>query len=491
MQILERRVGAVLCAITFLGAGAVARAQSAANPADKIPITTSSEEARKLYLQGRDLFEKLRGTDARKYFEQAVAKDKTFALAHLQLATTAPSAKEFFEAAKQAVALAPKASEGERLLIQALDAGLKGNVAAQRDDLTKVTQLFPKDERGQNALGQYYFGQQDYPSAIAAYKRATAINPAFSQPYNQLGYAYRFTGQYGDAETTFKKYIEIIPDDPNPYDSYAELLMKMGRFEDSIKNYEKALGLSPNFVASYIGIGHDQMFMGKGDDARKTFVRLGGVARNDGERRAALLWTAVSYVHEGATDKALAEVQKMQAIAEASGDLANVSGDQNLMGDILLESGQPDKALPLYQKTVETMDRANVPADVKENTRRNLLYDETRAALAKGDLATAKAKSAAYAQQGAAKKIPFEVRQQHELAGRIALAEKNYAVAVKELEQASQRDPRVLYLLAVALQGKGDAARARELAKQAADFNELGVNYAYVRSKAKEMLAKS
>ena len=206
-----------------------------------------------------------------------------------------------------------------------------------------------------------------------------------------------------------------------------------------------------------------------------------------------ILWSAVSYVHEGATDKALPDVEKMQAIAEAGGDLAAVSGDQNLMGDILLESGQPDKALPLYQKTGRDHGpRPNVPAEVKEAARRATCSTTRPAcALAKGDLATAKAKSAAYTQQVAAKKIPFEVRQQHELAGRIAIAEKDYAAAVSELEQASSRDPRVLYLLAVALQGKGDAARAREVCTQAANFNELGVNYAYVRTKAKELLAKS
>ena len=490
MQILERR-RATVCAIAILGLVAAANSRSAETAGDKIPITTSSEEARKLYLQGRDLFEKLRGTDARTYFEQAVAKDKTFALAHLGLANTAPSARSFFDSAKEAASLASKTSEGERLLIGGFDAGVKGNVAGQKDDLTKLTSLYPKDERGQNALGQYYFGQQNYGAAIEAYKKATTINPAFSQPYNQLGYAYRFVGKYAEAEATFKKYTELIPDDPNPYDSYAELLMKMGRYDESIRNYEKALALNKNFVASYIGIGNNQMFMGKGDEARATLLRLAGVARNDGERRQSHFWSAVSYVYEGATDKALAEVEKMQAIAEKGGDLAAASGDQNLMGDILLESGQPDKALPLYQKTVATMDRANVPAEVKEATRRNLLYDETRTALVKGDLAAAKAKSAAYAQATAAKKIPFEVRQSHELAGRIAIAEKRWPAAVQELEQASERDPRVLYLLAVALQGKGDAAKAREVGRQAADFNELGVNYAYVRAKAKELLARS
>ncbi len=60
-----------------------------------------------------------------------------------------------------------------------------------------------------------------------------------------------------------------------------------------------------------------------------------------------------------------------------------------------------------------------------------------------------------------------------------------------ELEQANQQDPRVLYLLAVALQGKGDGARARAMGAKAADFNGLALNYAYVRTKAKGMLAKS
>ena len=51
--------------------------------AEKIPITTSSDEARTLYLKGRDLAEKLRATDARRLYEQAVAKDPNFALGYV------------------------------------------------------------------------------------------------------------------------------------------------------------------------------------------------------------------------------------------------------------------------------------------------------------------------------------------------------------------------------------------------------------------------
>ena len=80
--------------MTTLGAGRIAAACAfgilavapRATPADRIPVTTSSEEARQLYLKGRDLSEKLRATDARALFQQAAAKDPGFALAQVGLA---------------------------------------------------------------------------------------------------------------------------------------------------------------------------------------------------------------------------------------------------------------------------------------------------------------------------------------------------------------------------------------------------------------------
>jgi tetratricopeptide (TPR) repeat protein len=324
---------------------------------------------------------------------------------------------------------------------------------------------------------------------VAEYEKATAINPSFSQPYNQMGYAYRFLDKYPEAEKAFQKYIELIPMDPNPYDSYAELLMKMGRFDDSIQNYEKALALDKNFVASWVGIGNNHMFMGHGDKAREAFGRLLAIARNDGEKRLAHFWMAMSYTHEGATDKAVAEIEKEAAIAQAAGDKATLSGDWNQIGDILLEAGRADEALARYNQQVETMNAAKVPAEVKEATARQHLFDEARVALVKKDLAAAKSKNDAYAAAVAAKHIPFEMRQQHELAGRLALVERNYDMAVKELEQANQQDPRVLYLLATALQSKGEGPKASAMAARAANFNGLSATYGFVRAKAKALAA--
>jgi hypothetical protein len=47
----------------------------------------------------------------------------------------------------------------------------------------------------------------------------------------------------------------------------------------------------------------------------------------------------------------------------------------------------------------------------------------------------------------------------------------------------------VLYLTALASKKSGDAPKARDLAGKTASFNAENINYAFVRSKAREMLA--
>jgi tetratricopeptide (TPR) repeat protein len=184
----------------------------------------------------------------------------------------------------------------------------------------------------------------------------------------------------------------------------------------------------------------------------------------------------------------VAEVEKMAAIDEAGKDLVALSGAQNQIGDILLEAGRIDEAARKYQEQVVTIDKADAPAQVKEATHRQALFDEARVALARHDVAAAKAKAAAYATAVSANKVPFEVRQTHELAGRIALEEKKPGVAASELALANQQDPRVLYLLALAQQAAGDPVKAKQTGVLAADFNGLSATYGFVRGKAKAMV---
>jgi tetratricopeptide (TPR) repeat protein len=479
---LIRALGSV-CALALVTAPRPAAAQTATG---KVSITTTSPEARELYLKGRDLAEKLRATDARQFYLQAVAKDNRFALGHVGLANTSGTTKEFIDAVTRAASLAGAVSEGERRMILGLEAAMKGDPAGVLMHYTELVRLVPEDERAHTLLGNTYFGRQDYEAAIKHFVKATAINPSFSQPYNQLGYAYRFLDRLEDAEIAFKKYIELIPSDPNPHDSYAELLMKMGRFDESIKAYERALSLDPQFVASHVGIGNVHLSAGRIEAARAAFGRIAAVARNTGERRQAHFWTAATYVHAGATDRALAELRAGYALAEAEHDAGSMSADLTQMGDVLREAGRLDEALAGYVEAVSVIEKADVPVEVKQATRRNHVFEEGRVAIARKDVATAKGKAAEYAKLVAPRKAPFELRQQRELQGLIALAEGRGADAAQEFAAANQQDPRILYLTALAWRAAGNPAKATSFASRAAAFNGLAFNYAYVKRQAEK-----
>ncbi len=279
----------------------------------KVAVTTASEEARKEFLAGRELAEKLRITDSIQHFDNAIALDPNFALAHLSRANASPTANEFFDHLKKAVSLADKASDGERMLIQSAEAGANANPTKQKEILEQLVAAYPNDERAHFNLGGYYFGQQEFTRAIDHYKKATEIAPAYSPAYNILGYALRQNGAYTDAENAFKKYIELIPNDPNPYDSYAELLLKIGRFDEAITQYNKALAIDSNFVNSHFGIAAALAYQGKAAEAQAELEKIASKARNDGERRTALFGQMVVAADSGKLDEALANVEKQYA----------------------------------------------------------------------------------------------------------------------------------------------------------------------------------
>jgi tetratricopeptide (TPR) repeat protein len=462
------------------------RAAETANKG-KIPVSTKSQEARKLYDEGLALFDNIRFHDARQKFQQAVAKDPDFAMAHYQLALSSPSNKETVAHTKQAVALADKASEGERLAILSLQAGLDGDPAKSLEYSKEAVQKYPEDERARVNVSFGYSGEQDFEKAADELKKAIEINPNFASAYNLLGYAYRPLNKYDEAETAFKKYIELVPNDPNPYDSYAELLMKMGRFDESIAQYRKALSLDPHFTNAHYGIAGNLMFQGKHAEALAEARKISGAARNDGDRRLAHFTQWVVYTDQGKTDLALKELERQYALDSKIGDPAQMAQDANAMGILLVESGKPDQAQKRFQQALDLQVKSNLSPEAKEDAQLAHHYYLGRVALAKNDLATAKSHAAEYLKGAEAKQNDFRLRQAHELAGSIALKEQNFDQAIGELEKANQQDPYVVYTLALAHKGKGDTAKGTELFQQAADANILpNLNYALIRAKAKQ-----
>lgn len=457
---------------------------------DKIPVTTASDEARQNYLQGQELLENLEVTDARGFFEKAVAADPNFALGHLRLANTATSPESFLEAVAKAKALSDQVSDGERLWILALDAGARARSAEANELFQRLVAAYPNDERAHFLLGGSYFGLQQWGEAVAEYRKANAINPNYAAPYNQMGYALRFSGNNEEAAKAFQKYIELIPNNPNPHDSYAELLLSLGRHEESIAAYRKALSIDPHFMASYIGIATNLNLQGKYKDARAELETMRENTRNDGERRAVHFAMVVSYADQGRLDKAIEEMRALHAIAEQNGNTIQMAQDLNGIAYLQLEAGKIKDAQQNYEKSVTMREEADIPDSAKAQANRNRHSNGVLVALKKGDLEAAKSHAEQFRALAEATGSPSQMRLYHERAGMIALAEKGYDKALEELQQANQLDPYNLYRLAVAYQGKGDKENAKQLCQRLDGLNSLNnLNYALVRKKASRLMA--
>lgn len=476
-------VASLFCALLVFSVGVATAAE------DAIPITTSSPRALQEYKDGRELAEKLRGQDAKAYFARAIAADSSFALAYLSHSFVQFNARAFFAELAKARALVDRVSEGERLWILGVEAGVNGFPAEQRALYQQLVERYPRDERAHNILGNHYFGQQQYAEAIVQYEKALALNPEFSPPYNQLGYAHRFRGEYEKARVTFSRYIELIPDDPNPYDSLAELLLKMGDYDQSIETYEKALSLDPHFIASHMGIAINFVYKGDYAAAHGQLKKLSAAARSDGERRGAHFVAAVSYVDEGKIPQALGELEAEYALAQRMDDATNGAGDLTNMGHIYLEQGDAKMAATYYAKALALVEAADLSAEIKDNARRANLYNSARVAIARGDYTTAAAHARDYRKRAAQAENAAQIRLANELDGAIALAQKNYEIALEALAKSNQQDSYNLYRMALAYEGKGDGEAARRTAREIVNFNPLAsFNHAFVRHRAQRLL---
>ncbi len=457
----------------------------------KIPITTNSEKALEYFNEGIALSQKLRGQEAVYFYLKAIAEDKDFAMAYMQLAMAQTTPKLTFKYFNKAKSLSKKVSEGERLTILAIEARINNDREKENDYYLELIEKFPNDEMVHNTYGNFLYGLRKYKGAIKHLKIALEINPELSHPYNMLGYSYRQLGDYDEAEKYFKQYIDLIPDDPNPYDSYAELLLKKGEFEESIEYYRRALEIQPNFFASIIGISTNLTLLDRHKEACKELERIESLSDDPGDLKRMHYAKAVVNVDRSNFDRAIEEINANVKISQEINDDIAIGNDLINLGVLNLMSGKYDDALKYYEKSIEYFERSDISQDLKYYVRRQLFVNASYVAYLRNDIKTLNMYKEKY--ETSAKKTMNlnELRNVHALAGLAYLLEKNYADAIFELKQADQEDTVLLYFIGTAYEELGDYKKAQKIYESVAHFNSLNnLNYAYIRKTALEKLAE-
>jgi adenylate cyclase len=219
-----------------------------------IDVTTNSMEAYDYFLKGRDACDKMYYDDARKYLEEAVRIDSTFAVAWLYLSNAyvaLQNTQMSNKAIEKAYAYSARATEKEQLTIKSVYARMIQNDPAEELRLLKeLADKAPKEKRVYFALGVWYGMNNKPDEAIDALNKALDLDPQYSEPLNQIAYQYMRKGEYAKALSYFRRYVALSANDANPHDSMADLLWQMGKLDEALEEFKKALAIKPDFYVS-------------------------------------------------------------------------------------------------------------------------------------------------------------------------------------------------------------------------------------------------
>ena len=113
-------------------------------------------------------------------------------------------------------------------------------------------------------LSLEFWRAEDYDGAIAAAKKAFAIDPGYSRAYSYLGMAYK---EQGNAEAAVDAFREAVAIDPYNYPwahvNMGMLLSDSEQYDEALAAFEQALQLIPDDAWTYTCMG--KAYLGKGD----------------------------------------------------------------------------------------------------------------------------------------------------------------------------------------------------------------------------------
>ncbi len=124
-----------------------------------------------------------------------------------------------------------------------------------------------------NGLGIVYADLGRYDDAIAAYQRASALDPKFAAPHNGLGNVYRDLGRHDDAIAAFQRAIELDPKFAYPHNGLGNVYHDLGRHDEAIAAFQRASELDPKEAAPHNGLGNVYDDLGRHDDAIAAYQR--------------------------------------------------------------------------------------------------------------------------------------------------------------------------------------------------------------------------
>ncbi len=294
---------------------------------------TENTEAYQLYLRGRYYWNKRTPDGIQKaieYFQEAIAKDSSYALAYAGLAdcyqvpgNPLPPRQKI----PRARAAAMKALELDDTLVEAHTTLARVLYAYDWDwsgaekEFKRAIELNSRYAPAHQWYGSYLGATGRFLEANAEGKRAKELEPLSLIINFEVALAFYHSRNYDQAIDQFQKTLELDPNFLPPHNFLPAAYEQKGMFEEAIAGFQKAITVA-NVAGNPLtmaGLAHTYAVSGRKTEARKLLAELQRLSEQSYVPATAV---ALVYTGLGEKDKAFAWLDK--AVEEHSFSLAYV-----------------------------------------------------------------------------------------------------------------------------------------------------------------------
>lgn len=214
----------------------------------------------------------------------------------------------------------------------------------------RASQLDPQDPRPHHSLGEVYRALGRTDEAIAAYNRAVALDPAYAPAHTGLGHIYTQTGRPAEAIAAYRRVIELTPESPAAYNNLGFLYAQQGDTESAIVAFRQALERQQrdqDKAVSWHNLG--RVYEAVGNDAEAI-----AAYQQANQLHPAYPWPyhnlGLLYQRQGNYEAALAAFRQA---ADRHSDNEAKAAAWNEVGDVQRALEQPAEALQAYRRATE------------------------------------------------------------------------------------------------------------------------------------------
>lgn len=442
----------------------------------KLPVTTSSAQARTSFEKAMLKFEQYRVPETLQDLRAATQADPNFAQAFILLSRMSPDPGEQTSARMRAKQLASKVSPSEQLLIRWLAGAQENNYLPAISAMNDLLAKYPRDQRLGYLAGDWLMQRQRYEQAVTVLERALVLSPDYAAALNDVAYGYADLGNFDKAFAAMDRYVALEPDQPNPHDSYGEILRMAGKLDAALEQYRMSIRIDPNF-GSELGVADTYAVMGKEREAREEYDRAIVFAPSNADRVQRELQSAVTWIRENnrkQAEKALSDVAR-HAHTAGLGQLEAEA--HRILG---MYESDPKTALKHLQAAQDVLrEEHQISASDRDEEQAKILRVRAARLVDVQDLDSAsKTVKQLETMAGTSRSQVIQLCY-HAAAGAVLVAQGKFAEAIPHLEEGAT-DPESMRLLWRAYTSTGATSDAQAIAAKLAALNLPTVEQALV-----------